>query len=648
MLQQIQALVKNGDVHEAWRRLQQIEQTEYGQLGFYLAAVCNRYLNQPSVALGFIDNLLKINPKHARGYQEQAYNYLLLNNSNKALAALLKATKYNPCLTSAWLKLADIYQLNQQLNLADNARANAEYYQSLPLPIRSGYSNLYEGNITQAQHMCQFYLQQQPDNVEAMRLLAQIASSNQHYDKAEFLLDSALLLAPEHVFCQYDLVLVLQNRQKFVRAYQLATKLVEKSPNNLSFVLCLANQAAAINQFEQAEVAYKQVLANLPDTSFERAQVYIALGHLYKTLGQTQQAQQAYQSAYQADVLCADAYWSLANLKRYQFSQAELQLMLDTLEQQILANNEQCLLSFALAKAFELRENFQRAACFYQSANHLRLTELKYNNQQHVQSINEQKVNFPAELLSQLVTRTDAKITPIFIVGLPRSGSTLLEQILASHSEIQGTMELPNIMQIAEQLAQQAVEKGLNLADFLQTFSQAELAEIGESYLQQTEVFHKNARYFIDKMPNNFKYVGLIKLILPQAKVIDIRRNINDACMANYKQYYAQGQAFSYNLRHCANFYHAYTDLMEYWSKQIPQDLMLIEYENLVTEPELHVKNICQMLGCDFQPSMLQFHQNTRAVKTPSAEQVRQPIYTSSIGSWQAYAQYLPELQNII
>ena len=652
-MQQIQALVKNGDIQQAWNLLQKIAESDYDQQAYYLAAVCNRYLNNPNIAHNYITKLLHLNAKHARAYQEQAYNYLLLQQTEKAQFALLTALKINPSLVSAWRKLAEIYQITQQDTLADNAMANAEYYQNLPLHIRSGYSKFYEGDIAAAQGLCQNFLQQQPDNIDGMRLLAQIASTNQHFDKAEFLLESTLLLEPNNIYCQYDLTLVLQHRQKLLAAFDRAQSLLQTSPDNLSFLLCFANQAAAINKFNEAESAYQQVLNALPKHSPERAQVLIALGHLYKTLGRSTGAEQCYKQAYKSDNCCADAYWSLANLKRYQFSHEELQLMLDTLEQQPLTILDKCLLSFALAKAFELRENYQRAACFYQSANHLRLSDLDYDNQQHAHNIKQQASHFPAHLFenhaAKNVAKTNGKagITPIFIVGLPRAGSTLLEQILASHSQIQGTMELPNIMQIAHELEQKASDQKIELAEYISGLTATQLSELGERYLDETSIHHHNARFFIDKMPNNFKHIGLIKLILPHAKIIDIRRNIKDACMANYKQYFAQGQAFSYNLRHCANFYHAYCELMSYWRKVSPNNLLLVEYEKLVAEPQASIQPICEMLGVEFEPTMLDFYQNTRAVKTPSAEQVRQPIYNSSVDSWRVYASYLPELHQL-
>ncbi|KMT64806.1 tetratricopeptide repeat-containing sulfotransferase family protein [Catenovulum maritimum] len=653
MLQKIQALIKTGNIQQAWHLLQTLNQSELGEQALYLAAVCNRYLHKSDVALDYLEQLLRLNACHARAYQEQGYNFLLLKQTEKAQAALSKAVKFNPSLTSAWQKLAEVYQLSGLNNLAHNALANAEYYQNLPLHIRSGYSKLYEGDITQAQTLCQTFLSQQPDNLEAMRLLAQIANANQAYDKAEFLLESALLLQPNNAFCLFDLALVLQNRQKFSQAYQIAQKLVKQSSDNLSFLLCLANQAASINEFEEAEHLYQKVLHSLP-LSPERAPVHIALGHLYKTLGQVEKAQINYQTAYQLDNEYADAYWSLANLKRYQFSQAELQLMLDTLEQKALTNTDKCLLSFALAKAFELKQNYQRSACFYQTANHLRLSELNYDNQQQVESLKQQKQNFPSTLFvenkpikRQEQSSASAKITPIFIVGLPRAGSTLLEQILASHSQVQGTMELPNIMQIANELEQKAKEQKQKLPDYLAILSAEEFSQLGERYIQETQIHHNNRSYFIDKMPNNFKHLGLIKLMLPQAKIIDIRRNIKDACMANYKQYFAQGQLFSYNLQHCANFYHAYQDLIQYWSSIIHQDLLRIQYEHLVTEPESVVNKICQLLEIGYEANMLNFYKTKRAVKTPSSEQVRQPIYQSSLDSWKLFANYLPELRLI-
>ncbi|EWH08620.1 sulfotransferase [Catenovulum agarivorans DS-2] len=647
MLQQIQALVKSGDILTAWQHLQRIKQDELDEQTLYLSAVCNRYLNNPTCALNYLDSLLKLDPTHARAYQEQGYNLLLLNKANDALKALNKAVKLNPSLTAAWCKLAEIYTHNQQTQLADNARANAVYYQSLPLHIRSGYSKLYDGDIAQAQRLCQTYLQHQPDHPDAMRLLAQVAQYNGHNDKAEFILDSARLISPGNLFVQYDLTIVYQNRQKFVEAYELASSLVKAAPESISFMLCCANQAAAVNQYAEAERMYLQVLSQLEKSSVDYSEVAIALGHLYKMLGKTAQAIDYYKQAYINNLDCTDAFWSLANLKNYQFTQGEFQLMLQTLELGYLSKQQQCLLSFALAHAFEAKKNYQRAACFYQSANHLRLSELNYNNQKHVEDIINQQCIYPESLFLNSPASAKATATPIFIVGLPRAGSTLLEQILASHSKVCATMELPYIMQMAYQLEKQAAESNAELTSYIASLSEGDKQQLGQTYLQKTAIYRDGSDYFIDKMPNNFKHVGLIKLILPQAKIIDVRRNLQDACMANYKQYYAQGQHFSYHLKHCANFYRGYQTLMDYWQSLFKQDLLTLEYEHLVAQPQQSISQIVEMLGIEFEPTMLHFYQTERAVKTPSSEQVRQPLYHSSINAWQNFALYLPELNNL-
>ena len=373
--------------------------------------------------------------------------------------------------------------------------------------------------------------------------------------------------------------------------------------------------------------------------------VMLTMGHLYKTDGQIEKSIESYTSAFSMDKYFGDAYWSLANLKTYKFNEKQIKSLQEMVNDEFVPDEEKVFMYFSLGKAYEDMGKYKESFNFYKSGNEYQKSNSSYSNK-----------NFSEECKNQISVCTedlfsikkdwgcDAK-DPIFILGLPRAGSTLTEQILASHSMVEGTHELPNILAIAHKLnLRKAQDEESRYPDILLSLSEPQLKVIGENYINDSEVFRTDKPYFIDKMPNNFRHIGLIHLILPNAKIIDIRRNSMAGCFSCYKQLFAEGQEFTYGLEDLASYYNDYVELMNHWNKVLPNKILSVQYEDLVADLDNQVRRILDYCELPFEQNCIEFYKSKRAVKTPSAEQVRQPIYKEGLDYWKNYEPYLGDL----
>ena len=373
--------------------------------------------------------------------------------------------------------------------------------------------------------------------------------------------------------------------------------------------------------------------------------VMLTMGHLYKTDGQIEKSIESYTSAFSMDKYFGDAYWSLANLKTYKFNEKQIKSLQEMVNDEFVPDEEKVFMYFSLGKAYEDMGKYKESFNFYKSGNEYQKSNSSYSNK-----------NFSEECKNQISVCTedlfsikkdwgcDAK-DPIFILGLPRAGSTLTEQILASHSMVEGTHELPNILAIAHKLnLRKAQDEESRYPDILLSLSEPQLKVIGENYINDSEVFRTDKPYFIDKMPNNFRHIGLIHLILPNAKIIDIRRNSMAGCFSCYKQLFAEGQEFTYGLEDLASYYNDYVELMDHWNKVLPNKILSVQYEDLVADLDNQVRRILDYCELPFEQNCIEFYKSKRAVKTPSAEQVRQPIYKEGLDYWKNFEPYLGDL----
>ncbi|HEX7060922.1 MAG TPA: sulfotransferase [Woeseiaceae bacterium] len=608
----------------------------------YVQAVAERYLGRTDDALATLGRLTTLEPRYARAWQEAGHLHRARGDLTRACAAYRRAVELNRALLTSWRQLADLEQRLGRLEAAAVAEAEHRRLAALPPELVTVSSLIQEGKLFQAETLCRDFLRGNPRHVEAMRLLARIGIKLFIYDDAEFLLESAVNFEPENWLARRDYVEVLHKRQKFKKAREQAALLRDRFPGNPAFELAYANECVATGAFDEAIGIYDRVVA----AHAALDQPHLARGHVLKTVGRVEEAIVSYRNAYRARPDFGDAFWSLANLKTYRFRDAEMAQMERHADDPATAPADRWHLCFALGKAFEDRGEYARSFTRYAQGNRLRREGLRYDPDRAEAAMRRQAEVCTAGLFEDRAGCGAPHADPIFIVGLPRSGSTLLEQILASHSQVDGTMELPNVLALAHRLnGRRMLSEEARYPAVLAELAAEQLAKMGEAYIEDTRFHRAGAPRFIDKMPNNFLHVGLIHLVLPNAKIIDARRHPMACGFSNYKQLFAEGQEFTYDLAEMARYYRGYATLMEHWDRVLPGRVLRVHYERVVADLEGQVRRMLDFLALPFEEGCLAFHRTERSVRTPSSEQVRQPIYREGLEHWRHYEPWLAPLE---
>jgi tetratricopeptide (TPR) repeat protein len=608
----------------------------------YMIAVAQRYLQRISDALATLQRLEELHPGYPRLYQERGHCHVALRSAPPAIAAFEQAVKMSPALPASWKALEILYRMTGQAGAAKEAAAQIENLAKLPPEIVTAFSMFADNEIHDAEELLRRYLLTHGNHVEGMRLLAQIGVKMDVIDDAEILLESALVLAPEYDALRYDYVQVLLRRHKHVRAREELDKLLQKHPDNRDYRTTYATICTGFGDSEKALLMYRKVLAETPDGP----ELHLSIAHALKTVGCTAEAIQSYRAAAAARPRFGDAYWSLANLKTYRFTDAEIAQMRADEASPRIGLEDRYHMCFALGKALEDRGEYGESFAFYERGNTLKKSECRYRPE---------PLERNARLQAEVCTRDffDARQgagcdsrAPIFIVGLPRSGSTLLEQILASHSKVEGTMELADIPRLVQDLQGRETRDSIpRYPGILAEFKPEEFRRLGETYLADTCAYRSGKPFFIDKMPNNFRHLGLIHLMLPNAKIIDARRDPLACCFSNYKQLFASGQQFTYSVEDITRYYRMYVDLMAHWDRALPGKIMRVQHEDIVDNLEANVRRILEFCDLDFEPACVDFHKTARRIHTASSEQVRQPINREGLDQWRHYEPWLGPLK---
>jgi tetratricopeptide (TPR) repeat protein len=643
VIKQCQLLIKKGHLSQASANLEDMLVENPGHIeGVYCLAVCQRKQQKHSQAMASLDQILVKMPEHGRAHQEQGYIHKAMANTSQAIASFEKAVTLNPALFGSWRVLA----AEPDYPMREEAKQRVEWLSSLPPALVSVSSLIYQKQLHRAEWLCRHFLKDNPHQPEAMRLLAELGTKFQILDDAEFLLASCLEFEPNYKRARLDYVHVLHKRQKFQKALEQAKILLDSDPKNSNFKIGLGNAQQATGDFEAAISTFESVLHN----NAANNSIYLTLGHALKTMGRVDDAITAYRKSYSIKPDFGDAFWSLANLKTYRFTANERKQMRDQEASPTTAINDKIHFCFALGKDLEDSEHFDEAFFFYHRGNKLKSEQDQFDSKSLELSFEFQKNNFDAEFFERNKLAGCSAADPIFIVGLPRAGSTLLEQILASHSQVDGTMELANIIGLAHRLngRQARQEDEPRYPSILKELSADELTKMGERYIEDTQHHRQGAIFFIDKMPNNFRHIALIHLILPNAKIIDARRDALSCCFSGYKQLFGEGQQFSYDLEDIGNYYRNYVEIMDHWDKALPGKILRVQYEDVVADLDTQVRRILDYCGLPFEQACIDFHTNKRAVRTPSSEQVRQPIYQSGLEQWRNYESHLGPLKRAL
>lgn len=638
----IQKKITAGQFDQALEELQQLlDQDPNHADAHYMSAVCCRYQKNYLLAQQHIDALSELALDRGRLYQEQGHLFRAQSLIDRAIVAYQAACQLNPALIASWQAQAELFAGVGDTAGAQQAQMQVQSLQAMPKALLAVTDLMEQGKLYKAEQLCKQFLQQSPTDAEAMRLLADIAFRIGAAEEAEFLLNSAVEFHPSNTRLLIDYITLLRQRQKFEASMQVAEKLLKTDNNNPQFNSVYAIAKMQLGDYAEAVESFDRVLAQLPYDAI----TLTSKGHALKTWGKNTAAIESYQSAIESNPSYCEAYYSLANLKTYRFEDAELERMLALDNKQVLTPANATHLYFALGKAYEDRQQWDVSFAYYERGNRVKKQQSQYDADKMSEELLSQRVFFSSDAIEQLSPSGYSDDAPIFIVGLPRAGSTLLEQVISSHSQVDGTLELPNMLAIAQKLRRKGQgNNGQSYPELIADLSDAERHALGEQYIEETRIHRQNAPFFIDKMPNNFRHIGLIKTILPNAKIIDARRHPVACCFSGFKQLFAEGQEFSYSLDDIAQYYNDYLKLMSHWDSIMPGAILRVQYEDMTADTETQVRRILDYCGLPFEPACLEFYKTDRAVRTASSEQVRQPIYQSGVDQWRNFEAHLQPL----
>jgi tetratricopeptide (TPR) repeat protein len=612
----------------------------------YLACLLLRLQGRNDEAMQSLQSLTSDVPDHARAFQEMTTVALAINEPKLAHAAAERAVELDPALMQCWQFLIPLRRKFSPLS-AEAAAAQLDFLRSLPPELRTVISYLANNKVQDAERLAKHFLRDNKTHPEGMRLLAEVLTRKNILDEAQFLLETLVELQPKMIPARLQLFHVLMRRQRFHSAFDIAASLNEDAPTDTGEIKrAYAAAAFAVGNIGEAKDLYAQLAKNAPNDHL----IPISQGHIFNAIGERENAVAAFQRCITLKPAHGDSYWSLANTKSYRFDDDEIASMQKIEESDALSTLDRVQICFALGKALEDKNLFDDAFNYYDRGNSLKLPTTHYDPVQLRKRVQAQIDVCTSELFESRQNVGVQNIDPIFIVGLPRAGSTLLEQILASHSKVDGTMELHNILDLAKRLRGRDADQDGNprYPAILGDLDNDLFAQFGEQFIDQTRIYRGSGQLFIDKMPNNFFHIGLIKLILPNAKIIDARRHPMACCFSGYKQLFGEGQEFSYGLSQIGEYYKEYVRLMAHWDAVLPGQVLRVNHEDVVGDLETQVHRILNYCGLEFESACLEFHKTERTVRTPSAEQVRQPIYTSGLEQWKNFEHYLAPLKEAL
>ena len=632
-------LFKDNNVNEALEQLEEILKV-YPEDKDSLDLIILIYIktNKPNKAIQFVNRCISLFPDDI-SYLEKKYKLLtFIGDQNAAFDCLIALNKMSPSIESI-REISNIYIDKGEIEKSEESIQ--DFFES-----NKSYSELYKGirhvkagRNKLAEEAYKKVLKKDNNNVDALRLLGLLAFKQNNYPIAEKLFIRGIQLNPTFKLLWENLAKCFRLQNKFQHAQKAFENLLKLDPNNLEAMGALGTIHIRLSNFDEGIVIYK----NLLKQNNKNPRVHLSLGHAQKTVGNRSESEQSYINAIKNFPLCGEAYWSLANLKTYKFSNKQIKSMESALNENI-HDLEKIQMLFALGKAHESNKNYDLSFKYYEEGNWLQRKTLDYNAQ-----VNSDLIDKTIEFFNKNINKLNFDVgnktkDPIFILGLPRAGSTLIEQILSSHSLIEGTQEHHNIMTIGRKI--RTINNTDNYTDSLFDLKDEDILEYGNKYINETMWSRKEKNFFIDKMPNNFPYIGLIKMILPNAKIIDARRNPLDGCFSCFKQFFAKGQHFTYDLDDIARYYKDYERIMLFWNTIFPDSIYKIVYEDVIENPKSEVKKLLDYLELDFEESCMDFYKSKRPVKTASSEQVRQPIYKSGVNYWKNYESNLTVLKD--
>jgi predicted Zn-dependent protease len=611
-----------------------------------VTGIAQRSLGDLPAALETLRGLAATQPRSAATHFEYGQTLLEAGQNPEAVAAVRRALELKPDLPDAWRVLGDALRASGDAAGADAAFASHIRAATRDPKLIAAASALVENRLPEAERRLRQYLENHPSDVAALRMLAEVAARRGRYADAEELLTRCLELAPSFHEARHNYAIVLHRMNKGPQALAEVDRLLALEPHSGPYRNLKAVVLAKVGEFAESLDLFASVLKASP----RQARIWMSYGHALSTAGREADSIEAYHRCIELLPQCGEAWWSLANLKTFRFTDAEVATMRRELARVDVGAEDRFHLHFALGKALEDAQQYEPSFEHYAEGNRLRAEQLSYSAAASSTLVAVSKTLFTPQFIAARAGWGAAAPDPIFIVGLPRAGSTLIEQILASHSQVEGTMELPNILSMAGKLIRKGSEDlDARYAAAIAALSAQQCRALGEQYIEETRIQRKTGKpLFIDKMPNNFLHLGFIHLILPQAKIIDARRHPMACGFSLFKQHFARGQNFSYSLGDIGRFYRDYVELMAHYDTVLPGRAYRVIHEQLIEDTEAQVRALLAYCGLDFEESCLRFYENERAVRTASAQQVRRPISRAGVDQWRHYEPWLGPLRQAL
>ena len=632
-------LIHKKDYLEAIRQLNEILKVFPNELNsIYLLIDCFIKINRPKEALEYTHKALSFKKDDKKLLLLEIRLNEFLERDHQAINLLKNFVKRFKDI-SALKQLSNLLVKQDKVEEADAlVKKFFETNEDYGL-LYKGVRHLHASRYRKAEDAFKKILIDDENNIDALRFMGILAFKSGNHDIAEAMLTKALKLDPTYSLVWANLAQVYSVTGQLDKAEKSFKNILNMEPRNGLIWAEYGTVHTKLANYEVGKEAYLKALEFKPNSP----RVHLSLGHVYKTLGKIDDSINSYKNTILQNNLSGEAYWSLANLKTYTFSKTEIQDMKSAIESD-MSDIERSQMYFALGKAYENNKDFENSFKNYFNGNQVKKGLIKYSSKDTTANTKKILDFFNVDNINSFSKSLTINTDPIFVLGMPRSGSTLVDQIISSHSRVDGTQELPNIIKIASELN----DSKTKYPHILNELDERELSNLGFDYINETKWARENAPFFIDKMPNNFIHIGLIKTILPNAKIIDTRRDAMDTCFSCFKQFFARGQLFTYSLEDLGNYYSDYIKAMNHWHKVYGDDIYTIHYDNVINNTEKTIRDLINYCELPFEDQCLEFYKSSRPVKTPSAEQVRQPIYKSGLNYWKNYEDYLTPLKKII
>ena len=591
-----------------------------------------------------LKHAIRMFPDFSQAHEELGNAMLGQNKPEKAIESFQKAIELNPNNASALIKLGKIFSALGRHEESDEAYKKALKLNPIQEKLASAAQMLRQNKVEEAEKICRQALREKPDDVNGLRMLASIASKLEQKEDAIVLLERAVELKEKFAGAWSDLAEAYSDIDEFGKALDAVQRVIKLQPDLPFGFTVRGSILTKSGDHEGAIASYEQALTIEPDHLGSN----MGIGNVLKTVGRFEESVEAYKQCIRTQPLFAEAYWSLANLKTYQFEASEIEQMEEHVKNEMMQDEHRAFFHIALANAKEKEKKFDEAWYHFMDGNTMRRSGEIYDAVQtqvaHDELINTFTVDFIKQKKGLVGHQSSA---PIFIVGLPRSGSTLVEQILASHSLVEGTKELPDLPLLGRRLTKSR-GKGIKYPSAVTDMTDAEFIEFGESYLTTTKRYRTGNPHFIDKMPNNFANLGFLKLILPNATVINAKRHPLDCCVSSFKQLFYKGQSWSYDLFEIGEYYLEYDRMMKYWHSVLPNEIHDLDYAEMINDQENTTRQLLNFCQLDWEEECLKFYETKRSINTASSEQVRQPIYKGALNSWRSYEEHIRPLIEIL